>query len=194
MIDRGLPDAPSRYAGSDFGPGLAGFRCRLAIVSELSVRPYARQFREPVPKMATASGHAIPGWLIPRKFTCHGMRPRERSTHEGARPDPSDEEWAWIEPLLPPPSKRGRPRTTDPREALVLDGHHGMPVHCTVSPGFQGPELFLQAADRRAFRACGDVFRGLLRQLAGRSREPGAMTARASEPGNILVTMSARRR
>ena len=32
--------------------------------------------------------------------------------------DLTDEEWSWIEPLMPKPSRRGRPRKVDPREII----------------------------------------------------------------------------
>jgi transposase len=45
---------------------------------------------------------------------------RQQYRREGLRyaSDTSDEEWAMIEPFLPPPSGRGRPRTTDLRAVV----------------------------------------------------------------------------
>ena len=40
-------------------------------------------------------------------------RPRDRFES-----DLTDEEWNLVEPCLPPPSKRGRPRKTDLREVV----------------------------------------------------------------------------
>ena len=128
--------------------------------------------------MVTASGHAIPGQpkTGSRRFKWHGMRPRVRSMHEHAQFDPSDEEWAWFAPPLLPRSERGRPRTTDPREALVLDGRDGMSVYCFP------PVSTIQDCTWRSegpFECIGEMFRGFLRRISGGSEELGAIDSQS---------------
>ena len=125
------------------------------------------RFQEPVPKSCSPNRTCRSG-TVSRRFAWHGMRLHERSMHEDAQSDPSNEERAWIEPLLPPPSERGRPRTTKLREMLVLDGRHRMSVY-RVAPGFPlsrsahgGTKGFSSASV-----TCFEVFRADFRDFPG---------------------------
>lgn len=116
------------------------------------------------------------------------MRPRARFQSDSA-----DEEWALVEPRLPPPTTRGRPRKTDLRE--VADA-----IQCMFDTGCQWrtiPPCFPpSAAVRNYFHArCRDgifarvldVFRALGRELARRSLTP---TAAAVDTRSVKTTES----
>jgi len=44
--------------------------------------------------------------------------------------DLTEQEWAILEPLIPPAKPGGHPRTTDMREVInaILPGSHGLPM------------------------------------------------------------------
>ena len=77
-------------------------------------------------------------------------RPRDRFES-----DVPDEEWALVEPLLPRPSKMGRPREHGPSGGVQRGSvpvEHGMPVagdSPLLSAVCNGSELFLQMARHR---------------------------------------------
>ena len=110
--------------------------------------------------------------------------------HEDAQLDPSDEERAWIAPLLPPPSERGRPRTTDLWEvlnALMFMGRTACqwrnlsrcfpPVSTVQEYTWRNEGLFEQG---------GDMLRGLLRRISGRSEEPGVIDSQRVKTAEYL--------
>jgi transposase len=61
-------------------------------------------------------------------------RPQDRRDRLGWASDATDEEWAWIEPHLPPAKALGRPRLTDLRN--VVDA-----VLCLLTGGCQWRRL-----------------------------------------------------
>ena len=128
----------------------------------------------------TASGHAIPRQLKidSRRYTWLGMRPHERRIHEDVQSDPSDEERAWVEPLLPPPSERGRPRNRGLAGSIRQDvrDEYGLPVYILFPPVFTVRSYFFKWRDRKFF---GNVFRGLLHRLSGHCEKPGAIDSQS---------------
>lgn len=88
--------------------------------------------------------------------------------------DLPDEEWAWIEPLLPKPSRRGRKRKVDLREMLnairylayTAGGWRKLPVH--FSPWQTVYWRFRRFVRRLLFRPIHDVALMLDREATGR--------------------------
>ena len=106
----------------------------------------------------------------------------EKYTRNSARyeSDLTDAEWSLIEPLLPPPSPRGRPRTTDLREVcnalfyMLMTGCQWRAV-----PKCFPPFTTIQNYDYRwsktdVYGRMVDEFRTLARIDAGRSEHPTA--------------------
>ena len=109
--------------------------------------------------------------------TTRGKYKRNSRRYES---DLSDEEWLLVEPLLPAPSKLGRPRTADLREICNA-------IHYMLATGCQWraiPKCFPPFTTVQnyfyAWRGCGvierllDALRALDRGQKGRSREPAA--------------------
>ncbi|MFZ1429633.1 MAG: IS5 family transposase [Geminicoccaceae bacterium] len=94
--------------------------------------------------------------------------------------DLSDEEWAWIVPLLPKPGKRGRPPATDLREVLNAIrylartgcGWRMLPVH--FGPWQTVYWWFRRFVRRLLFRTIHDLALMLDRERAGRAASPSA--------------------
>ena len=94
--------------------------------------------------------------------------------------DLTDEEWALIEPCLPPPAKRGRPRKTDLRE--VADAIQYMPgtgcqwraIPDCFPPFTTIRNYFYPWSRNGTFDRMMDRLRTLGRALAGRSETPTA--------------------
>lgn len=94
--------------------------------------------------------------------------------------DLSDEEWAWIMPLLPKPGRRGRPPTTDLREVLNAIrylartgcGWRMLPVH--FGPWQTVYWWFRRFVRRLLFRTIHDLALMLDRERAGRAASPSA--------------------
>src|SRR5215471_12396877 len=94
--------------------------------------------------------------------------------------DLSDEQWAILEPLLPPPVKAGAPRKTDLREVLnaifyVLSTGcawsalpHDFPPEGTV------PDYFHQGRRRGLWQQIHDTLRDRVRVAAGKDPGPSA--------------------
>ena len=107
--------------------------------------------------------------------------------------DLTDAKWSVIEPLVPPPSRRGRPRVLDKRE--VFNG-----IQFMLGTGCQWraiPKCFppFTSIQRHFYAWCRagvlermlDALRTLARDLAGRSEEP---TAAAIDSQTVKTTES----
>ena len=94
--------------------------------------------------------------------------------------DLTDEEWILVEPCLPPPAKRGRPRKTDLREVFnaiqyVRDtGCQWRAIPPCFPPAATVQYYFYLWSRDRTFTRMMDGFRALGRELAGRSATPTA--------------------
>ena len=94
--------------------------------------------------------------------------------------DLTDEEWAQIEPLLPPPSGRGRKRETDLREVVNAIrylvragcGWRMLPIH--FPPWETVYWWFRRLARRFLFKTIHDVALMLDRERVGREMQPSA--------------------
>lgn len=94
--------------------------------------------------------------------------------------DLTDDEWRLIEPLMPPPAKRGRPRKVDLRERmnalryLVRSGcgWEMLPIH--FGPWQTIYWWFRRLMRRFLFRTIHDLFLMLDRASAGRESSPSA--------------------
>jgi putative transposase len=117
--------------------------------------------------------------------------------------DLTDEEWAVLEPLIPPPRPGGRPRSTDMREVLnaifyVLRGGipwrmlpHDFPPWKTVYHYFRTWRI------NGIWEAMNEALREKLRLQAGRNFTPSAsildsQSAKTTERGDLVATMGAR--
>ena len=94
--------------------------------------------------------------------------------------DSADEEWSLIEPFLPPPAKRGRPRATDLREVFnaiesMLDtGCRRRSIPPCFPPSATVQYYFYSWIRDGVFARMLDGFRAIGRQLAGRFERPAA--------------------
>ena len=108
--------------------------------------------------------------------------------------DPTDEEWARIEPLLPKPSQRGRKPSVDLREVLnairymarSAGGWRMPPVH--FGPRQTVYWWFRRFVRRLPFRTVHDVALMLDREAAGREASPtggvlDSQTVKTTEKG-----------
>ena len=102
-------------------------------------------------------------------------RPRDRFES-----DVSDEEWALVEPLLPRPSKMGRPRSTDLREVFnavqyqLNTGCQWRAIPLCFPPSATVQNYFCRWRDTGVLARMLAALRALARDLAGRSAEPSA--------------------
>ena len=102
-------------------------------------------------------------------------RPRDRFES-----DVSDEEWALVEPLLPRPSKMGRPRSTDLREVFnavqyqLNTGCQWRAIPLCFPPSATVQNYFYRWRDTGVLARMLAALRALARDLAGRSAEPSA--------------------
>jgi len=103
-----------------------------------------------------------------------------RRNAERYESDLTDGEWAVIEPLIPPPSRLGRRRTTDLREVLnairymLATGCQWRAIPKCFPPFTTIQDYFYPWRDNGVFERMLDALRGLARDLAGRSPEPTA--------------------
>ena len=95
--------------------------------------------------------------------------------------DLSDEAWALLEPLLPPPLLPWAPRRTDFRELLnaifyvLSTGCALVRFAPRLSPGRDGPRLFPSVAPIQGiWQRIHDELRGRVREAAGKGPEPSA--------------------
>ena len=115
-------------------------------------------------------------------------RPRDRFES-----DLTDEEWNLVEPCLPPPAKRGRPRKTDLREVsdaiqYVRDtGCQWRAIPHCFPPAATVQYYFYLWCREGVFARMMDKFRALGRKLAGRSAIP---TAAAIDTQSVKTTES----
>ena len=115
-------------------------------------------------------------------------RPRDRFES-----DLTDEEWNLVEPCLPPPAKRGRPRKTDLREVfnaiqfVLATGCQWRAIpHCFPPVTTVQYYFYLWSRDEIVDRMT-DRLRALGRKLAGRSETP---TAAAIDTQSVKTTES----
>lgn len=109
----------------------------------------------------------------------HGAR-QARFERQPYPTDLSDEEWAWIVPLLPKPSRRNRPPATDLREVLNAIrylartgcGWRMLPVHFGAWQTVYW--WFRRFVRRLLFRTIHDLALMLDRERAGRAASPSA--------------------
>ena len=107
--------------------------------------------------------------------------------------DLTDGEWALIEPLLPPPSRMGRQRTTDLREVInaiqymLGTGCQWRAIPPCFPPFTTVQNYFYAWRDDGTFETMMDVLRGHVREVAGRSADP---TAAAIDSQSVKTTES----
>jgi len=94
--------------------------------------------------------------------------------------DLSDEEWAILRPLLPPPRRGGRKRTTDLREVLnaiqywLKSGCHWRLLPHEFPPWQTVYTYFLNWKADGTWKRVHDLLRGRVRQQDDRYRQPSA--------------------
>ena len=102
-------------------------------------------------------------------------RPRD-----GFESDLTDEEWALIEPCLPRPAKKGRPRTTDLREVfnaiqfMLHTGCQWRSIPPCFLPSATIQHYFHSWRRNGIFAGMADTLRAIGYRLAGRFKEPTA--------------------
>ncbi len=105
---------------------------------------------------------------------------RYRRNAERYESDLTDGEWLLVEPLPPPPSKLGRPRSTDLREVLdaiqymLATGCQWRAVPKCSAPFATVQNHFHPWRDKGVLERMMDALRGLARERAGRDPEPTA--------------------
>ena len=115
-------------------------------------------------------------------------RPRDRFES-----DLTGEEWNLVQPCLPPPARRGRPRKTDLREVsdaiqyvLATGGQWRAILHCFPSAATVQQYFYLWSRNGVIDRMM-DKLRAFGRELAGRSATP---TAAAIDTQSVKTTES----
>ena len=107
--------------------------------------------------------------------------------------DLTDEEWALIEPLLPPPSQKGRPRSTDLREVfnaiqyMLGTGCQWRAIPPCFPPFTTIQNYFHPWSGNGILTRMLDALRTRARDLAGRSEDP---TAAAIDSQSVKTTES----
>ncbi len=107
--------------------------------------------------------------------------------------DLTDAEWELIEPLLPPPSRMGRQRTTDLSEVfnaiqyMLGTGCQWRAIPKCFPPFTTVQNYYYSWRDSGVFDRMMDVLRGHARELAQRSEEP---TAAAIDSQSVKTTES----
>ena len=118
--------------------------------------------------------------------------------------DLTDAQWSLLEPMLPPPSRRGRPRKTDLREVVnaiicaLRSGcawrllPHDLPPWQTVCTYFRTWK------SDGTLKRVHDALRAEVRRADGRNPEPGAaiidsQSVKTSESGGIAGMTRAKR-
>lgn len=120
----------------------------------------------------------------------HVQYRRSRMRYES---DVTDEEWEVITPLLPEPSRKGRPRTTDLREVfdaiqyMLASGCQWRAIPKCFPPFTTIQNYFYAWRDSGAFDRMLDALRKQARDLANRSTEP---TAAAIDSQSVKTTES----
>ncbi len=107
--------------------------------------------------------------------------------------DLTDEEWSVIEPLIPPPTKIGRPREHDMREVfnavqfMLGTGCQWWAIPKRFPPFTSVQNHFYAWRDNGVLDRMMDALRAHVRELAGRSEEP---TAAAIDSQSVKTTKS----
>ena len=107
--------------------------------------------------------------------------------------DLTDAEWELIEPLLPPPSRMGRQRTTDLCEVfnaiqyMLGTGCQWRAIPKCFPPFTTVQNYYYSWRNSGVFEQMMDVLRGHARELAGRSADP---TAAAIDSQSVKTTES----
>ena len=105
--------------------------------------------------------------------------------------DLTDEEWAVIEPLIPPPGRMGRPRELDMREVfnavqfILGTGCQWRAIPKCFPPFTSVQNLFYAWCRTGVLERMLDALRTLARELEGRSAEP---TAAAIDSQSVRTT------
>ncbi len=103
-----------------------------------------------------------------------------RRNAERYESDLTDGEWLLVEPLLPPPSKLGRPRSTDLREVfnaiqyMLATGCQWRAIPKCFPPFTTVQDYFYPWRDSGVLERMMDALRDLARERAGRDPEPTA--------------------
>ncbi len=120
-------------------------------------------------------------------------REQYRRGMERFETDVMDAEWAVIEPLLPPPARLGRRRSTDLREVfnaiqfMLATGCQWRAIPRCFPPLTTVQNSFYAWRDAGTLERLLDVLRDQARAQAGRSEEP---TAAAIDSQSVKTTQS----
>ena len=111
--------------------------------------------------------------------------------------DLTDAQWSVLEPLLPPPSRRGRPRKTDLREvvnAIIYALRSGCAWRMLPSdlPPWQTVYTYFRAwKSDGTLKRVQDALRAEVRRADGRNPEPGAAVIDSRSGANRRIGGSA---
>ena len=132
---------------------------------------------------------------MPRRLDPPGTRSRTMGQENGKKVDKSQESWAtptdgeWLlAGPLPPPSKLGRPRSTDLREVpdaiqyMLATGCRLRAIPRCSAPFATVQNHFHPWRDKGVLERMMDALRGLARERAGRDPEPTAAGTGSPSP------------